>query len=355
MHPILLRFNRLAAYVSAWLVVAWLVALVVARLGVPVADAVIVVAPTFLAYGFVCLSALFVCRAVPATASHSLTAVVAAAALAAVAGGTMWLALFGAWRSLLSVMRPGGFTPAVVAAVDAQVPFLLTMAVTLYLLAVAVHHVALGAIHAREVEHQRLEFQVLTRDAELRALRAQLNPHFLYNSLNSISALTAADPAGARRMCLLLAEFLRRTLKVSPLDRIPLSEELSLVDAFIEIEQVRYGGRLAVERDIDPSALACRVPPLLLQPLLENAVGHGIAGLVDGGIVRVQVVREQARMLIRVENPRDPDVVPRRRGGVGLENVRRRVQAAFADRGRVEAMADGPRFRVDVHLPAVED
>lgn len=359
MHPILLRFERVTAYIGAWIVVAVVVALVLTRLDIAFTAAAIVVAPTFVAYGFVCLSGLYVCRAVPATTTGRLTSVIAAAALSAIAGGTMWLALFSAWRGLLSVVVPDSTGASLIAAsrptLDAQVPFLLTMAVTLYLLTLAAHHVAIAAAQARDAEHQRLEFQVLTRDAELRALRAQLNPHFLYNSLNSISALTSVDPGGARRMCLMLADFLRRTLRVSALDRIPLSEELSLVDAFIEIEQVRYGSRMTVERAIDESALACQVPPLLLQPLLENAVGHGIAGLVDGGVIRVQVAREADRLLIRVDNPRDPDVAPRRHGGVGLENVRRRAQTAYGDRARVDAIADGPRFRVDVNLPALEE
>jgi two-component system sensor histidine kinase AlgZ len=195
---------------------------------------------------------------------------------------------------------------------------------------------------------------VLTRDAELRALRAQLNPHFLYNSLNSISALTTIDADGARRMCVLLGDFLRNTLKVSALERISLADELALVDAFLAIEQIRFGPRLQVERQVDRAALECRVPPLLLQPLMENAIGHGIAGLLDGGVIQFIVSRHDDRLVLRIENPRDTDVAPRRHGGVGLENVRRRVQTAFGDRARIEAVAAPESFRVELNLPCVE-
>jgi LytS/YehU family sensor histidine kinase len=208
---------------------------------------------------------------------------------------------------------------------------------------------------AREAERQQLELQVASRDAELRALRAQVNPHFLYNSLNSIGALTSRDPAGARRMCVLLGDFLRNTLKVSAADRITLADELGLVDAFVGIEQVRFGERMHVERQIDESALACRVPPLVLQPLVENAVVHGIAGLLEGGTIRLAVVRSDGRLWIRVENPRDPDVGPRRHGGVGLENVRRRLLAAFPENARIEAVAAADSFRVELNLPCVEE
>jgi LytS/YehU family sensor histidine kinase len=218
-----------------------------------------------------------------------------------------------------------------------------------------VHYVVLAFEAFRAAERQQLELQVLTRDAELRALRAQVDPHFLYNSLNSISALTGSDPAAARRMCLLLAEFLRTTLRVSTEQRITIAEELSLADRFLSIEQVRFGARLLVERSIDESALECQVPPLVLQPLLENAVGHGIAGLVDGGTIRLDIVRRGDRLSITVENPRDPDALPRKRGGVGLENVRKRLSLVFGGAARVEAAPSPAGFRVALDLPGTVD
>lgn len=351
MHPILARLDHTALYLGAWLTAAALLAASLTRQGVDAVDALTFVVPTFMAYAFVALSGWYVCRAVPVT-SGSVPTVVAAAAGAALSGGLFWLLLANAWLAMLRVFpadRP------LSAAVAGQTPFLFAAAVILYLLVLSVHHVAYAYDAAREADRQRLEFQVATRDAELRALRAQLNPHFLYNSLNSISALTSTDPAGARRMCLLLGDFLRRTLKASALDRIQLADELSLVDAFVAIEQIRYGARLAIARTVSESALTCLVPPLLLQPLMENAVVHGVAGLVDGGTIRLLVAREGDRLFIRIENPYDADVLPRRQGGVGLENVRRRVRTAFVDRARLEAHADAGTFRVDLHMPAVEE
>src|SRR4029079_2516584 len=146
----------------------------------------------------------------------------------------------------------------------------------LYLLAMAVSYLAAAFEVSRDAERRGLELQVLAREAELRALRAQLDPHFLFNSLQSISALTTADPPAARRMCLLLADFLRDTLAVGSQARIPLRSELLLAQRFLEIEQVRFGERLRV--DIEPEQAGdIAVPPLILQPLVENAVRHGIA------------------------------------------------------------------------------
>ena len=109
-----------------------------------------------------------------------------------------------------------------------------------YLLSLAVSYIVSAAEHTRQAERRALQGQVLSREAELRSLRAQIDPHFLFNSLHSISALTAADPAGARRMCLLLAEFLRESLALGAEDRIPLARELKLAEKYLEVERVRY-------------------------------------------------------------------------------------------------------------------
>jgi sensor histidine kinase YesM len=351
MHPILGRLDRVLAYAAGWLVVALLVATSLAQQGIGWFDALVFVAPPFLVYGFVCLSSFYICRAMPLATTRP-QAVAIVLAVSAIVGGVIWLAFVQAWAAMLRSMS--GFESTAAAGMSQQ-PYLFSVAVILFLLVLSVHYVALAFEATRDAERQQLELQVLTREAELRALRAQINPHFLYNSLNSISALTSADPAGARRMCVLLADFLRSTLKMSALDRIRVSEELALVDAFMDIEEVRFRARLSVERDIDPSALAYRVPPLVLQPLAENAVVHGVAGLVDGGTVRLAVARRDGRLLMRIENPRDPEVPPRVHGGHGLDNVRRRLNAMFGDDARIEAVATAEAFRVELNLPCIEE
>jgi sensor histidine kinase YesM len=351
MHPILARLERLAAYLALWCAIGVLEGVVLTRQGLGWAEALVQVLPPLLVYSFVCLSAFYVCRAMPLTTS-GVTGVLTASAVAASVAGVLWLILNEVWLGTLESMPD---LASITRRFRGEVPFLFAVAVMLFLLVLSVHYVVLAFEAFRTAERQQLELQVLTRDAELRALRAQVNPHFLYNSLNSISALTGSDAAAARRMCLLLAEFLRTTLRVSMQERIPLAEELTLVDKFLSIEQVRFGARLQVERSIDESALECQVPPLVLQPLLENAVGHGIAGLIDGGTIRLDVVRNGDRLAIAVENPRDPDAMPRTRGGVGLENVRKRLAIVFGGAARMEAVASPSGFRVAIDLPSTFD
>src|SRR5260370_2632838 len=116
------------------------------------------------------------------------------------------------------------------------------------------------------------EAELLAREAELKALKAQIDPHFLFNSLHSISALTAVDAGRARDMCIRLSDFLRNSLRLGERTTIPFSEELALARTYLEVEQVRFGQRLRVAQDIEEAYCDCDVPPLLLQPLVENSI-----------------------------------------------------------------------------------
>lgn len=221
----------------------------------------------------------------------------------------------------------------------------------LYVFSVAYHYVAMAQEAARAVEMQAMQTSVLARDAELRALRAQINPHFLFNSLNSISALTSIDGARAREMCLLLADFLRLTLGMGEKTVIPFSEELDLLEKFMAIEKVRFGERLRMEETIAEEAKRCMIPALLLQPLLENAVSHGIASMENGGLIRLEAAVRDGRLAILVENDRDEEAPSRKRSGVGLRNVRSRLEARHGTEATFRAEADEDKFRVTMSLP----
>ncbi len=233
----------------------------------------------------------------------------------------------------------------------AEIPLLFGVGMVLFFLAVAVHYVMIAFETSREAEHRALELKLLAQDAELKALRSQIDPHFLFNSLNSISALTATDPSAARTMTLKLAEFLRLSMKYGTCDTISLEQEFSLVAQFLDIEKVRFGSRLQIQAAMDEGVRDCRVAPLLLQPLVENAVGHGIAGLVEGGTLQLRASRTGNRLLITVENPVDPDRRTATGPGMGLENVRQRLRGLFGTEGRMDITNDPRRFLVAVSFP----
>jgi LytS/YehU family sensor histidine kinase len=263
---------------------------------------------------------------------------------AACALGVAWLAALGLreWLpSIEPVIRGGAWSSMSLGAA------------TVFFCALFLMYALDAADRGEEAARKALESDLASRDAELRALRAQVDPHFLFNCLHSISAMTSRDPAAARRMCLELADFFRASIKAGAEQRIPLADELQLVRGYLGIEQVRFGDRLRVEVDDAGEGGGTMVPPLLLQPLVENAVRHGIATLVEGGAVRVTVKSSPGRVEIVVENPFDPD--GRRPGtGVGLANVRGRLETAYRGAAMIRAdtaPGEPSRFTVLVSIP----
>jgi two-component system sensor histidine kinase AlgZ len=172
------------------------------------------------------------------------------------------------------------------------------------------------------------------RDARLSALRYQLNPHFLFNSLNAVSTLVLkSDAAGATRMLSQIGSLLRGSLDGPVLSEIPLSQELDFAKKYLAIEQTRLGDRLQVAFDVKPDSLDASVPSMLLQPLLENAVWHGVGKLRQGGVIAIQAAVEDDRLRILVNNsgPRcstDADKEENRRG-IGLANTEERLKRVY--------------------------
>jgi len=352
MHPLLTQIRRLLFYLLGWIPLAGMLTYLLAVPGgLTWWQAAAVAFPLCLLYAFVCLAAWYPCLATPLERS-SVPRFLVTHVMGAVVASALWV--FAA--RMLARMLTGfeGFHE-IVPQISKNFPLLFGTGVLLYLLAVGFHYVLLAVEASRQAEARMMQAGLLARDAELRALKAQVNPHFLFNSLNSISALTASDPAKAREMCILLGDFLRRTLGLGEKPSIPLAEEMSLIHAFLAVEKIRYGDRLRMEESIDPEALDAELPPLLLQPLVENAIVHGVANLVEGGWIRLGAHRRDGLLDIAIENEFDPEAPRRRRNGVGLENVRQRLAARYPGVASFAASAEADRFRVVITIPVQRD
>jgi hypothetical protein len=349
MHPILAERRRLWAYLAAWgLLGALLTALVALAAPFAWVEATVFTFPLALLYAFVGLASFWVCQAAPLSRSH-LGRVLGTQLVAAAISATLWLAAGRGWAFLL---ERSGLFPGLAARQREAAPLLLGLGIALFLLAAALHYLLVAVESSQEAERRALQLEIASREAELRALRAQIHPHFLFNSLNSINALIAAQPEEARRLCVRLADFLRHSLTVGSRETIPLAEELDLAERLLAIEKVRFGPRLAHEVKADDAARACLVPPLVLQPLVENAVTHGIAQRLDGGTVRVEAERRGERLLVVVENPRDAETPGRKGTGIGLQNVRRRLAALYGSEADLRILPAPESFRVELRLPA---
>ena len=350
MHPLLSRRGYLALYLLLWLLVGGLLAALLAgQRGLDWFFASAIALPLSVAFSFVCLSAWYVARGMPLAGTRTIR-IVATALTAAACSSAIWVAIARGWVAILSRRFD---VPDPAAAFGGIHSLLFGFGVLLYLLSVAVSYL-LAVLEASQATQRRgLQVQVLAREAELRSLRTQIDPHFLFNSLHSISALTTADPPAARRMCLLLADFFRDSLALGGSQRITLERELALIDRFLAIERIRFGERLRADISAG-NAGSCLVPPLLLQPIAENAVRHGIAHVLEGGVIRVRAERRDGVLRVVAENPCDPDR-PRSRGaGVGLANVRERLRALHGAEATLNTGEQEAVWRVEVILPAVE-
>lgn len=346
MHPLLAHRERLVLYLALWTIAGALLAtLLSSEAGLSMGAAALVAFPLALAYAFVCLSAWYVSRSTP-IATSGVTRLIGTALGASLLSSSLWLALGEAWnRSLTRLL--GLHTPF-----DEIAAVLFGFGLLLYMLSIAVSYILAAFEHARAAERSQLQAQVQSREAELRSLRAQIDPHFLFNSLHSISALTTVNSAGARRMTILLGDFLRESLALGAADRIPLAKELALAERYLDIERVRLGDRLQVTIDRG-NAGECLVPPLLLQPIVENAVKHGVAHVLEGGAVSVAAQCTPVRLTIHVENPADPDRPARAGTGMGLQNVRSRLAALYGREASVNWSEQDDVWRVELVLPAV--
>lgn len=347
MNPVLERNDRLVAFLGAWAFAGALLAGLFRRDGgVGWGAALVLMVPHAIVFGFINLSSWYVCTTTPLRRTQLVPATVNLAA-AAVVSVSLWYAVGLGWVSALARFAD---LATLKARYTSDALLVVELGLLLYALSLAINYIAIGIHESRQAERQVLNAQVLAKEAELRALRAQIDPHFLFNALNSVSALTTADPPAARRMCVMLSDYLRSSSRLGGQDMIRLAEELALALQYLDIEKVRFGARLSVASDWAPALGSCLVPPLMLQPLVENAVTHGIANVLEGGTITINVAHTGDTLVLTIDNPRDAEV-RRPQTGFGLQNVRRRLEAHYGTRARLDVKEAADLYSVRVTIP----
>jgi two-component system LytT family sensor kinase len=228
--------------------------------------------------------------------------------------------------------------------------YLLGLLISVQLLGLSQGLVFYEESRARALRESRLQADLAR--AQLQLLRAQLEPHFLFNTLHAIATLMHGNPAAAERMLLLLSDLLRRALRERDEHEVPLREELEFLDRYIEIEQVRFRERLRVERQIQPDSLEAMVPPLLLHPLVENAIRHGLARRIEGGRLGIRARREEHRLELSIWDDGPGLAAPgdaAAGSGIGLTTTRARLEQLYGGGHRFE-LRNRPAGGVEVAL-----
>lgn len=207
----------------------------------------------------------------------------------------------------------------------------------------------------QELLRRKSDLEQLAKEAELNSLRQQLQPHFLFNSLNSISALAGSQPHEARQMIQQLSDFLRGIVKRDNQQLITLDEELNHLRLYLEIEKVRFGHRLNVELDFSKDLLSAKIPGMVLQPIVENAIKFGLYETTGTITIRLSVKKAGQHIMLRVENPFDPETAPPSGTGFGLSAVKRRLFLLFSRADLLSTQPIDKTYITEVTIPQAND
>lgn len=348
-------------YLQAGGWIAFGAAMGVGRVGEMPGSAILLVDAPFAALGFLATLALYAAFAALHVGEGSSARTVFLAILLSYLAGMLWTAVFHRYLHGVAVPAITRMHPGVVLPIRRAPVLDNTVYNTLTLVAWSTLYV--GLLHRDQLQAQRndaLRAFADARDAQLRMLAYQLNPHFLFNALNSLRALIDEDRERAREMVIELARFLRYALVDRPLHLAPLAEEVDAVRGYLAVEAIRFEEHLDVQVEVTPAAATCGVPAFLLNPLVENAIKHG-RPQPPGSPLRIRLragIAEEGRLRIEVENSgtlRERGAAPRPGSGVGLRNVRERLAHHYPGTHRFTLEASEGLVRATIDIPAVHE
>jgi len=193
--------------------------------------------------------------------------------------------------------------------------------------------------------------QQIIQQTALDALKSQLNPHFIFNSLNSISSLTISNPEKAQQMVIKLSDFLRNSLQNNESKTHALSEELKVIQLYLDIEKIRFGDRLSIVEEIDEGCNAAQIPNMILQPLFENAIKYGLYETVDHVEIVTKVRLEDQQLIVTISNPYDPKTQPPKGKGIGLKNTEQRLKLLYELNHMMTITKTSDTFSITLHIP----
>lgn len=220
-----------------------------------------------------------------------------------------------------------------------------------YTLITTINYVIIYYNNYQEKELRESQLNTLVKEAELRSLKYQINPHFIFNSLNSISSLTISDPKRAREMTIKLSDFMRGTLSINEKQTNRLKEELKNVYLYLDIEKVRFEDKFEFINSIKEGCGDIEVPNMILQPLFENAIKHGVYESLDKIIIQLRCEKSGNYMKIDVINNYDREAAPRKGEGIGLVNIKNRLKLFYDQDNLLNTTDNGQYFQVTIYIP----
>jgi hypothetical protein len=268
------------------------------------------------------------------------------------------LVLSGAISLLLWVIITKFFVQAILPAEndyklfwEASLPYRIGTGVFIYGLMILAYYLFISLYNLSEKNAKEARLETLVKETELKMLRSQINPHFLFNSLNSVSSLTITDPDRAREMVIKLSEFMRYALSKKDEQPVTLRSELENLRLYLEIEKVRFGDRLSTEENIDENCLEIKMPVMLLQPLYENAIKHGVYESTESVSIRTKVTCKDGYAEITISNDYDTAPSSVKGTGTGILNVSRRLALFYGNKASIRTTKDNGIYSVSLFIP----
>ncbi len=237
---------------------------------------------------------------------------------------------------------------------DSSMPYRAVIGSLIFILMIMLYYLMVYSENLKQKINNEASLKTLIREAELSALKAQINPHFLFNSLNSVSSLTMRDPARARKMIIELSEFLRYSLKHKEKEVTSLEDEIQNITRYLEIEKIRFEGRLIFEKDIPDDCRSLRLPNMILQPLFENAIKHGVYESLEPVTIRMECASNSGYLVITISNNYDAENVPRTGAGIGLKNISSRLKLIYGGDDLLSISGNEGIFSVKLRIPEKE-
>ncbi len=224
-----------------------------------------------------------------------------------------------------------------------------------YLLFILFYYLIMYYEDLQEKMENEAKLQNLVTHAELETLKSQINPHFLFNSLNSISSLTISNPEKAQEMVIKLSDFLRYSLSHDKNEKTSLREEFDNLVRYLDIEKIRFGKRLKFVPDVPSPCFEKQIPNMILQPLIENAIKHGVYNSTEEVQVELHCKDENDRLIIEISNDYDPKALKKKGEGIGLKNIKKRLQLIYNRQDLLQTTTDKMVFTAKLILPKNEN
>ncbi len=349
MHPLLKNSKAVFLFILGWIPVTAALVFIQSVLGsYALKDAALLSGPPLFILLFFLLSTWYICKGIPLDVKK-IVAVGSKQMVTAVIFVAVWLQLAMIYSEALTLIEQNEiwrerFTQAW--------PMLAASGFLFYFLACMANYLLLSLERAQEAEQEALKNKLLSSQAELNALRSTIHPHFLFNSLTALAALTKSAPDKAQQVSLKLADFLRYSLQHSQKENVTLEQELEHVRNYLSIEKIRLGNRLKVDYQIDSQAVQSRILPFALLPLIENAVKYGIEPSLLGGTIVVSVHFTNGVVHIMIKNPLEQDAIGRKGAGLGLSTLQKRLRAFYGAEARLQTKHTENMFIAQLYLPS---